>query len=78
MIKTLLLSSTLLLSGWTLAGNSSGQIGATLTIVRTCSVNTTGALPLIECVNSETFQPKVSRSKRVDNDRESEVITVEW
>lgn len=78
MIKMLLLSSTLLFSGWTMAGNTSGQISASLTLFRTCSVNTTDSEPQIECDNGAALLPKVSRSKLVENDRESEVITVEW
>ncbi|WP_431223735.1 hypothetical protein ACQ86O_00690 [Serratia sp. L9] len=78
MKRILLLSSTLLFSGWVIAGSTSGQIGVSLTIVAKCSVNNSGSAPQVDCGNEAAFQPKVSRSKQVENQGENELITVEW
>ncbi|CAI2099871.1 MULTISPECIES: hypothetical protein [Serratia] len=78
MKKNLLIASTLLLSSSVLAENTSGKMGISLTIVPTCSVTTTDNTPQVECGNGTVLQPKMSHSKRVVDDRESELITVEW
>jgi hypothetical protein len=78
MKKSLLIASALLLSTSVMAENTSGKIGISLTIVPTCSVTTTDNTPQVECDNGTTLQPKMSHSKRVVGDRESELITVEW
>lgn len=78
MKKILLLSSTLLFSGWVMAGSTSGQIGVSLTIVAKCSVNNSGTVPQVDCGHEAAFQPKVSRSKQVVSQGEHELITVEW
>lgn len=57
---------------------ASGKIGISLTIVPTCSVTMTGDTPQVECGDSTTLRPKMSHSKRIVDDRESELITVEW
>lgn len=78
MKKNLLIASTLLLSNSVMAENTSGNIGISLTIVPACSVTTTSNTPQVECGNGTTLQPKMSHSKRIVDDRESELITVEW
>lgn len=78
MKKSLLIISALLLSSGVMAESTSGQIGISITIVPTCSVTITGNVPQATCGNSTTLVPKMSSSKRVADDGESELVTVEW
>ena len=78
MKKSLLIISALLLSSSVMAENTSGKIGISITIVPTCSVTMTGNMPQVTCGNSTTLVPKMSSSKQVIDNRENELVTVEW
>lgn len=78
MKKSLLLFSMLLFSTWAKAENIQGQIVASLTLVKMCSVNATEISPQVTCSHGAALVPNITHSKPQGNGEGVELITVEW